>query len=237
MPERVADALFALTTFHLPELFFHFVTTRPSWPILAPLFLIPVCFLWKLSLLINYIFCLYFSVFPRSGSLRPKNFTSSINMANNTFPAMTPAQNFVIDTSSLSASSSSSVWDRISNWVSENKAVVYTVAGIAVVVTGGTVFYLSSTPEPSAPKKSKNQRRKEKKKAEEEKKVQQEKPAAEGKFGGWPFFLRSVHLTPLTDKKARVEEPEELPEVDETTVDSLSEEVRVTSRLIGGCSC
>ncbi|CRG88375.1 Mitochondrial import receptor subunit tom-70 [Talaromyces islandicus] len=129
-------------------------------------------------------------------------------MANNTFPAMTPAQNVVIDTSSLSPSSSSSVWDRISNWVSEHKAVVYTVAGIAVVVTGGTVFYLSTSKpqEPSAPRKSKKERRKEKKKAEEEKKVQQEKPAE--------------------DKKATVEEPEELPEVDETTVDSLSEETR-----------
>lgn len=151
-------------------------------------------------------------------------------MANKSFPALTPAQNVVIDTSSLSASSSSSVWDRISNWVSENKAVVYTVAGIAVVVTGGTVFYLSSQPqEPAVPKKSKKERRKEKKKAEEEKKVQQEKPAAEGKFDFWPFVSRAVNLTSRTDKKATVEEPEELPEVDETTVDSLSEEVRMAS--------
>lgn len=34
-----------------------------------------------------------------------------------------------------------SLWDRISVWVSENKAVVYTIAGIAVVVTGAGVFY------------------------------------------------------------------------------------------------
>jgi import receptor subunit TOM70 len=116
-------------------------------------------------------------------------------MSNNTFPAMTPAQNVVIDTSSLSASSSSSVWDRISNWVSENKAVVYTVAGIAVVVTGGTVYYLStSSQEPSAPRKSKKERRKEKKKAEEEKKVQQEKPAAEGKFDVLTLFCRAQFI-------------------------------------------
>lgn len=36
----------------------------------------------------------------------------------------------------------SSVWDRISNWVSENKAVVYTIAGVTVVVVAGAgVFY------------------------------------------------------------------------------------------------
>lgn len=102
--------------------------------------------------------------------------------------ATTPTtQNVVIDTASLSPSTSSSIWDRISNWVSENKAVVYTVAGIAVVVTGGTVYYLStssgSKPQESAqPKKSKNQRRKEKKKAEEEKKAQEAKVAAEGEI-------------------------------------------------------
>ena len=39
---------------------------------------------------------------------------------------------------------SSGVWDRITNWVSENKAVVYTIAGVSVVVTGaGIVYYLS----------------------------------------------------------------------------------------------
>lgn len=38
----------------------------------------------------------------------------------------------------------SSVWDRISNWVSENKAVVYTIAGVTVVVAGATVYYYTS---------------------------------------------------------------------------------------------
>ena len=91
-----------------------------------------------------------------------------------------PAKDIVLDTSNLPASSSASVWDRISKWVSENKAIVYTVAGVAVVVTGaGVVYYLSdsnksaktSAPSPTEKKKSKNQRRKEKKKAEEEKKA------------------------------------------------------------------
>jgi import receptor subunit TOM70 len=36
---------------------------------------------------------------------------------------------------------SSSVWDRITTWASENKAVVYTIAGVVVVVTGASVAY------------------------------------------------------------------------------------------------
>lgn len=92
-------------------------------------------------------------------------------------PLPTPAQNVVLDTSKLHTQSSQSVWDRISNWVSENKAVVYTIAGVAVVVTGaGVVYYLSDSKKaggasPPAQKKSKTQRRKEKKKAEEEQKA------------------------------------------------------------------
>ncbi|KAF9893914.1 TOM (translocase of outer membrane) complex component [Aspergillus nanangensis] len=130
-------------------------------------------------------------------------------------PVPQPVQNVVVDTTSLPASSTSSVWDRVSKWVSENKALVYTIAGVAVVVTSaGVVYYLSDSGRPTqtAPsgekKKSKNQRRKEKKKAEEEKKakvasVQDDQPA----------------------KKA--EEPlEDIPEVDETTVGQLDEETR-----------
>ncbi len=40
----------------------------------------------------------------------------------------------------------SSLWDRISTWVSEHKAVVYTIAGVAVVVTtAGAVYYISNS--------------------------------------------------------------------------------------------
>ena len=70
-------------------------------------------------------------------------------------------------------SSSSSLWDRITTWASEHKAVVYTVAGAVVVVSGaGIVYYLSEpkASKPTEPRKSKKERRKEKKKAEEEKK-------------------------------------------------------------------
>ncbi|KAJ5647913.1 Mitochondrial outer membrane translocase complexsubunit Tom70 [Penicillium lividum] len=125
-------------------------------------------------------------------------------------PTPTPTQNVVLDTAYLPPAGSSSVWDRVSKWVSENKALVYTIAGVAVVVTSaGVVYYLSDSSKPSPPvhKKSKNQRRKEKKKVEEEKKA---KPA-------------SVQDEPAAKK---ADEPEELPEVDEATVGELSEETR-----------
>jgi mitochondrial import receptor subunit TOM70 len=72
--------------------------------------------------------------------------------------------------------SSSSLWDRLSTWASENKAIVYTIAGTAVVVTGaGVVYYLSESRKSNKgatvsgeKRKSKKERRKEKKAAEEE---------------------------------------------------------------------
>ena len=40
----------------------------------------------------------------------------------------------------------SSLWDRITTWASENKAVVYTIAGVAIVVTGaGVAYYLTDS--------------------------------------------------------------------------------------------
>jgi import receptor subunit TOM70 len=106
---------------------------------------------------------------------------------------------------------SSGLWDRLSNWVSENKAVVYTIAGVAVVVTGaGAVYYLSDskTSTDSTPKLSTKERRKrkeaERKAAETE---QQAPPAAKA-------------------PQASVQSESELPEVDETTVLSLTPEQR-----------
>jgi import receptor subunit TOM70 len=40
----------------------------------------------------------------------------------------------------------SSLWDRISTWASENKAIIYTIAGVAIVVTGaGVAYYLTDS--------------------------------------------------------------------------------------------
>lgn len=103
----------------------------------------------------------------------------------------------------------SSVWDRISAWASENKAVVYTIAGVAVVVTGaGVAYYLTdstSTPPKESPKKSS--------KKEKRRKKEEEKKAADVEKAEKP-------------KAPTIESVDELPEVDETTVGTLSEQER-----------
>lgn len=94
-------------------------------------------------------------------------------MSSGSVPATSVA---AVDPSTLS-STTSSVWDRLSNWASENKAIVYTIAGVAVVVTGaGAVYYFSdsgrinsSGPTADEKRKSKKERRKEKKQTEDEK--------------------------------------------------------------------
>ncbi|CZS95979.1 probable mitochondrial precursor protein import receptor tom70 [Rhynchosporium agropyri] len=106
----------------------------------------------------------------------------------------------------------SSVWDRISTWASENKAVVYTIAGVAIVVSGaGVAYYLTDSKTNTAgrdsPKRSKKEKRR--KKEEEKKPADLEKGAAEPKR-----------------QAPTVESVDELPEVDETTVGSLSEQER-----------
>lgn len=55
--------------------------------------------------------------------------------------------NTALNTSSLSSQSSSlPLWDRLTTWASENKTIVYTVAGVAVVVTGaGLIYYRSDS--------------------------------------------------------------------------------------------
>ncbi|KAH7326180.1 hypothetical protein B0I35DRAFT_347286 [Stachybotrys elegans] len=105
--------------------------------------------------------------------------------------------------------SSSGVWDRVSSWVSENKAVVYTIAGVAVVVTGaGVVYYLNSdSASDSSPKLSKKERRKRK----EAERKSAETPAA-------PSAAKP--------KEASVQSEAELPEVDEESVASLTAQQR-----------
>ncbi|XXH03509.1 hypothetical protein Hte_009914 [Hypoxylon texense] len=105
----------------------------------------------------------------------------------------------------------SSVWDRFTNWASENKALVYTIAGVAVVVTSaGVVYYLNdSKPKPAAqPKLSKKEKRK-RKDAER----QTESPKSPAPAGEQP-------------KAPTVEPTDELPEINETTVATFSDEQR-----------
>ena len=114
----------------------------------------------------------------------------------------------------------SSVWDRISTWVSDNKAIVYTIAGVAVVVTGaGAVYYIrnSSDSKSATPKLSKKERRK-RKQLEKEAEVEAAAAAVAAKS--------TESAQPSEPQAATVEAADELPEIDETTVQQLSEQVR-----------
>ena len=95
----------------------------------------------------------------------------------------------VVDSTPLTASASSSVWDRISTWASEHKAAVYTIAGVTLVVTGAGAVYYFSGPKPVSDeafaerKKARKDKKKAKKEAERNDKAEPEKgPAAEGRI-------------------------------------------------------
>ncbi|RDA91579.1 hypothetical protein CP533_5977 [Ophiocordyceps camponoti-saundersi (nom. inval.)] len=109
-----------------------------------------------------------------------------------------------------------STWNRLASWVSENKVVVYTIAGVAVVVTGaGVVYYLGSdaSKTDSSPKLSKKERRKRK---------EAERKAAETAS----TTTKSSSAATTTAAAATVESDSELPEVDATSVTSLTQQER-----------
>ncbi|KAL1597534.1 TOM (translocase of outer membrane) complex component [Nothophoma quercina] len=112
----------------------------------------------------------------------------------------------------------SSFWDRLSNWASENKGVVYTIAGVTLVVgAGGAIYYFNSSDssaDGSAPagnkRKKQRERRREKERAAKD------------------TATKDEPTTAAEPKKATVASTseDELPEVDESTVGALSEEER-----------
>jgi len=114
----------------------------------------------------------------------------------------------------IAVDTNNSLWDRLSNWASENKGVVYTIAGITLVVgAGGAVYYFSNDSRDSAADTAatKRKRQRERKRAKE----RAEKDSAPEKSAE-------------SERKASVAETTEdkLPEVDENSVGSLSDEDR-----------
>ncbi|ORY57274.1 import receptor [Pseudomassariella vexata] len=112
----------------------------------------------------------------------------------------------------------SSVWDRITSWASENKAVVYTIAGVTLVVTAaGVVYYLNDDSKPKAssqPKLSKKERRKRK---------EAERQAEAGKD-------KTATSPPQSSQKQQAATPaeaaREIPEITEELVATLNEDQR-----------
>ncbi|PKS07772.1 hypothetical protein jhhlp_006380 [Lomentospora prolificans] len=131
----------------------------------------------------------------------------------NPLPSIPPGQ----PTVAIPVDQSSGLWDRITSWVSENKAVVYTIAGVAVVFTGaGVVYYLNSPAQPQEPRLSKKERRKRK---------EAERKAAEAQKDttAQPESKETAKEQP---KAAVVESEDDLPTIDEESVAKLTTEQR-----------
>ncbi|MCJ1427398.1 TOM (translocase of outer membrane) complex component [Sticta canariensis] len=134
--------------------------------------------------------------------------------------------NTALHTSSLSSQTSSlPLWDRISLWASENKAIVYTIAGVAVVISSaGVVYYLSDSRKAGtndATEEKKRASKKERRKAKKEKEREQETPAA-GSTVEPPVEQGNRAKAPTVEP----DPSENLPQIDESTVESLSEQER-----------
>ena len=84
----------------------------------------------------------------------------------------------------------SSLWDRLSNWASENKGVVYTIAGVTLVVgAGGAIYYLSSndsTSDGSAAASASNKRKKQRDRKRAKERAEKEATKEEPKAGMHP---------------------------------------------------
>lgn len=107
----------------------------------------------------------------------------------------------------------SSFWDRLTKWASDNKTVVYTVAGVAVVVTGaGVVYYLNSRPSQDRPPKLTKKEKRKLRDAERKAAARAEKAAGSG--------------SEASSKNAAAVAEEELPEINETTVEAMDVEER-----------
>ena len=143
-------------------------------------------------------------------------------MSEKTVPIPQSPRPIPLDTAAISSSSSSSLWDRITTWASEHKAVVYTIAGVTLVVTAaGVVYYVQDSSKaskaPESAKTAKNRKKKEKKRAKEA-----EQAAKETTDG-----LLPVRHPSYDSKKPTVtaDEEDSLPDVDDAIVATLSEEV------------
>jgi import receptor subunit TOM70 len=111
---------------------------------------------------------------------------------------------------------SNSLWDRISIWASENKGVVYTIAGITLVVgAGGAVYYFSSDSRQNNTAAS-NKRKK-----------QRDRKRAKERADNGPAKDNEKAASTSESKKTTVTaaDEQELPDVDESSVGALSDEV------------
>ncbi|KAA8903020.1 hypothetical protein FN846DRAFT_954603 [Sphaerosporella brunnea] len=105
---------------------------------------------------------------------------------------------------------STSLWSRLSAFISEHKVVVYTVGAVVVVATAGGIYYISQ----SAPGDDESAKEKKSKKDRRKKDV---KDSAEAQADKVPGDSRKACSSSLDNS---------LPEVDENSVESLTVEQR-----------
>ncbi|KAK0517082.1 hypothetical protein JMJ35_000237 [Cladonia borealis] len=136
-----------------------------------------------------------------------------------------PASNTNLGTSSFSSDTPSlPLWERLSIWASENKAVVYTIAGVAVVVSGaGVAYYISESRKGSQDAGAEEKKRlskKERRKAKQEKEKEKSQPEAR------VADEKSEEQTQARAATVESDPLDGLPEIDDSTVESLSEQER-----------
>ena len=116
----------------------------------------------------------------------------------------------------MASTLSPSLWDRASVWYTDNKVAAWTIAGVTVVVAGGSIYYLSQPPKVSKQDKKAKDRRKTKKDVE--------KGAEETTIEPTSAAAPAPKSAPKT--VAVEEQSDELPEVTEDTVGQLSDQER-----------
>ena len=116
-------------------------------------------------------------------------------------------------------------WERLSTWVSENKAVVYTIAGVAIVASGaGVIYYISDSTRrlrdvegQERKRLSKKERRRAKQEKEREKEKDQNRPNVEAA----PQIIKESSRTSTVESHPL----DGIPNIDESSIESLSDEV------------
>jgi import receptor subunit TOM70 len=104
------------------------------------------------------------------------------------------------DVTASVAGASTSTWDRISTWASDNKVAAWTIAGVTVVVAGGSVYYLTrpveaqeSSDSASTSSEKKSAKKSKKKAAKKDVEKAAEEAVPESKPGRWT--MRSAAKT------------------------------------------
>ena len=125
-----------------------------------------------------------------------------------------------LGTSALSSDPSTlPLWDRLTTWAAANKTVVYTAAGVTVIVSlGGVAYYLSRSRKADAAAQDKKRlSKKERRKAKQER----EKTTSQVNERSVPEDSKPAPRATTVESDPL----EGLPQIDQSIVESLSDEV------------